>query len=242
MRTSLRLALVALVVALVVPACGDDTTTETTLPDSTTTTAVTTTTAATAAPTPGGDLQLLLDEYERTPLRVTYLFGDGSESTTLILSQDPTADPPVEAVILPEADSKLITIGDESIFCDTAANQCFSVPGGGGAGFSANLLGPFAGGLFLAADLETVPGAEVTTETAEVAGRASLCFTFEPPANAGFDTDLVRQCLDAELGFTLIVEAREAGSNTLETIMELIDFGEPLEDDFTPTGPVADSP
>lgn len=244
MPAPLRLALVALVLALVATACGDDDTTETTIPDeSTTTTAAPTTTATTTpAPTPGGDLAELLESYETIALRTTYAFSDSGEETVVIISQDPTADPPLEAVIIPAANTQLIRIGDESIFCDTTADQCFALPAGAGAGFSEGMLGPFVGGLFLAAGLDQIPGAVIAEETTEIAGRDGICFTFNPPPNAGFGTELIRQCVDAELGFTLLIQAQETGSDTLETIMELIEFGAPLEEDFIPTGPVADAP
>lgn len=103
------------------------------------------------------------------------------------------------------------------------------------------MLGPFAGGLFLAADLAEIPGADVTESTETIAGRTGLCFTFTPPAGAGFDTETVRQCIDSELGFTLLIQAQETGGD-LETVMELLEFGDPLPDDFTPTGPVTSSP
>jgi hypothetical protein len=245
MRTLFRLVLVALVLALVATACGDDDTTETTVPDDPTTTAAapTTTTATTmAAPTPGDDLAMLLESYETTALRTTYVFRDSGEETTVILSQQPNADPPVEAVIIPAANTQLIRIGEESIFCDTTANQCFALPSGAGTGFSEGMLGPFVGGLFLAAGLDQIPAADISEETTEIAGRAGICFTFSPPPDAGFDTELIRQCVDSELGFTLLIQAQETGSDTVETIMELVEFGEPLEEDFTPTGPVAEAP
>lgn len=242
MRTHLRVALAVLV--LIVAACGDDDTSPTTTaPDETTTTvaATSTTAAPTTTEAPGDAIGSLLATFEMTPLRTTYLFGEGSDQTEVTLSQDPTQDPPVEAVLVPGADAKLITIGDETVFCDTRANQCFSVPGAAGGGFSEGLLGPFAGGLFMAGQLDSIPGATMTEETVEVAGRSGICFTFTPPDAAGFDTELIRQCIDAELGFTLLLQSQPAGGD-LETVMELIEFGEPLDDDFIPTGPVTATP
>lgn len=229
-----------------VAACSDNAATTTTADDdgtTTTTSGSTTTTAApgTTAAAEGDDLSNLLALYEMTPLRTTYAFSDAGEETIVTLSQDPTREPPVEAVIIEDSGAKLITTGDQSVFCDTEANQCFSVPDGPGAGFGAEMLGPFAGGLFLAADLADIPGAGVAESTETIAERTGLCFTFTPPAGAGFDSETVRQCIDTELGFTLLIQNQETGGE-LETVMELIDFGDPLPDDFTASGPVSATP
>jgi hypothetical protein len=246
MRISRLVATIA--VALVVGACNDGGTTTTAAPTTsapTTTTAAPTTSAApstTAAATPEDDLAALLRRHETTALRTTYVFSVGGEETNVVLAQDPGADPPLRAVIIPAADAKLITIGDESIFCDTQSNQCFAVPGDAGAGASAGLLGPFASGLFLAADLDAALDVERSGDLAGVAGRSGICFTFSAPANTGFDSGIVRQCIDTELGFTLLIQIRRDGSTESETIMELIEFGEPRDDDFMPTGEVIPAP
>lgn len=253
MRTRFQLLGVLMALVLVFAACADDDaeSTTTTVADGTTSTTATTTTGdMDETTTTSGDIDdgddmdetsELLERYEETPLRTTYIFFQGSTESEVTLSQDPTADPPVEAVIIPEANAKLITMGDDSIFCDTSSNQCFEVPGVG-EGFSAALLGPFAGGLFIAAELEQIPGATMTEETVTVAGRDGTCFTFEAPAQMEGDTEFLRQCIDAELGFTLLIEARESDSDVVEPIMELIEFGDPRPEDFEPSGPVTATP
>jgi hypothetical protein len=69
-----------------------------------------------------------------------------------------------------------------------------------------------------------------------------VCFTFTPPAGAGFDTELIHQCIDSELGFTLLLQSQDTGGTTESTVMELTAFGDPLPDDFTPSGPVTATP
>jgi hypothetical protein len=63
-----------------------------------------------------------------------------------------------------------------------------------------------------------------------------------PQAFTGADTEFVRQCIDSELGFTLLMETKDAGGATVERVMELIDFGQPLPSDFQPTGQMMDVP
>lgn len=248
MRTPFRLTLSALILALIAGACGNDDTPPTTAPDDATTTttmvAVSTTAAAVTpqATTGRDDLAALRQLYERTPLRTTYTFSEGGEQTLVTLSQDPAQDPPVQAVIIPDADAKLITIGTDTIFCDTHSNQCFEVPGGTGDGFSEGLLGPFAGNLFFTSHLDAIPSTDLTGEPEEIAGRTGMCFTFTPPPSSGLDTESIRQCVDAELGFTLLIQSQAAGATEADTVMELVEFGEPHDDDFTPTGPVTESP
>ena len=105
------------------------------------------------------------------------------------------------------------------------------------------LLGPMLSGLLLAEDLPSNPGYTVEEGTQTIAGRSGYCFTFSPTALAtGADVEFVRQCIDAEFGFILIFEAAEAGQATAETIMELLDWGQPRPEDFEVSGPVTTMP
>lgn len=246
MRRMRPALLLVVALALFAAACSDDdATTSSSSPSSTspsTTTTATTSAPSTTSASGGGDeISALIRLFETTALRTTYLFGEGTDQTEVTLSQDPTADPPLGAVLVPEADFKLITIGEETIFCDTVANTCFEVAGATGPGLSAGLLGPFAGGLFMAGQLDAIPGASVTGDRVEIAGRSGICFSFRPPESAGFDTEEVKQCIDSELGFTLLLETQESMDGEAETIMILTEFGDPLPEDFEPTGPVTPS-
>ena len=243
--TRAMIAVVAL--ALVGSACGDD--------DATTTSAATAeTTVATEAPpatfaTPpttgavdgGPDVNELLERYEVTPLRATYLFGEGDNQTEVVLAQDPTAEPPVESITIVEADSKIIISDGVTIFCDGSSNICFEVPGAAGENLAAGLLGT-AGSVFLAAESSGLSGADVTEEPITVAGRDGVCFSFTPPTGLEGDGDLIRQCIDNDLGFTLLMQTTDTTTGVVETVMELIDFSQPTPEDFEPTGPVTAQP
>jgi hypothetical protein len=241
------IAVVAL--ALVGAACGDDDATTTTTSAATDDTTVITAAPPTTAPalaTTGGiesgpDVDELLALYEITPLRATYLFGEGDNQTEVILAQDPTAVPPVESITIVEANSKIIISEGVTIFCDGSSNICFEVPGATGENLAAGLLGP-AGSVFLAAGSGAFAGVDVTEEPITVAGRDGVCFTYAPPAGFAGDTDLLRQCIDSELGFTLLMQTSDTTTDVVETVMELIDFSLPSAADFEPTGPVTEQP
>ncbi len=82
----------------------------------------------------------------------------------------------------------------------------------------------------------------MTEEPITVAGRDGVCFTFAPPAGFEGESDLLRQCIDNELGFTLLLQTTDTTTDVVETVMELIDFSEPTAEDFEPTGPVTAQP
>jgi len=242
-----RLITIIAASTLVLAACGDDTAATTaatttspatTTPGATTTDAATITTSGTVG-TGSDQIQALLDLYAMTRLRTTYLFGEGDSQQTVILSQDPTADPPVSAVLLESG--RIITTPDQTIFCDTAGTGCFAMPDTGGASVLDGLLGPVIGGFLVTAGLTEVPGASIVEMPSVIAGRDGICFQFTPPSGAGFDTASLTQCIDSRLGFTLYVENTPTGGNP-ERLLELVEFGDPLPDDFTPTGPVAPTP
>ena len=241
-----RALIFVIALALVAAACGDDDAATTT----TTTVAPGTTTASTAAPattattTEGTDeedsgaIDELLALYEMTPVRVTYLIGEGDNQTEIVLSQDPTAEPPVESITIAEANSKIIITEGMTVFCDGASNMCFEVPGAGGESMMAGFLGPI-GSIFATAESGgPLADADITVEPTTVAGRDGVCFSYEPPPSLGVEYDLVRQCIDNEFGFTLLVQSSDTTDGTVETIMELIDFSQPTPEDFEPTGPV----
>jgi len=243
-------------------ACGDDdaatttvapTTGETTAPTGATTasTAASVTTSATATSAGSVDngpaVADLLARYEVTPLRITYLLGEDENDDPaidtrdeIIIAQDPTANPPVESIIMPEADSMIIISDGITIFCDGGNNMCFEVPGGTGDSLAAGFLGPFASGVLAAGQDGSILGAALTEDPITVAGRNGVCFTYQPPAGA--DATFVRQCIDSELGFTLLLEAGDPVADTVELVMELIDFSQPTAADFEPTGPVTATP
>jgi hypothetical protein len=176
-----------------------------------------------------------------TPLRTTYLIGEEGDTTEIVLAQDPTANPPVESISLPEDSTKIIISEGSTIVCDASSSTCFEIPGGGGDSLATGLLGPLSTTL-LSAGPGGIASAETTQEPITVAGRDGTCFTYTPPASAEADTDLLRQCIDNELGFTLLMQASEVGDDTISTVMELIAFAEPTADDFTPPYPVTATP
>jgi hypothetical protein len=249
MRFTARVAIALAAMALVAVACGDDDATTTTVAPSTTTgsTAVPATTSvapATTAAVPGGesDAAELLARFAMTPARTTYLLGTGDNETELIVAQDPTATPPIEAITIVENNSKIIISDGMTIFCDGSSNMCFEVPGGGGSSLVSSLLGPLASGVFLEAGPNgAIPGVAITEQPVSIAGRSGICFTYEAPDGYGADITTLRQCIDDEFGFTLLMEASEGGG-PIERVMELTAFAPPTAEDFEPTGPVTASP
>ena len=260
MRSTSRAVIVLLALALIAAACGDDdvaTTSADTFSDDTvapvtedTATTVTEDTAApptTSAPATttegvvgGPDVTELLALFQVTPLRTTYLLGEGDDQTEIVLAQDPTASPPIESIAIEEANAKIIISEEMTIFCDGSSNMCFEVPGASGDSLATGLLGPFASGVFLTAGPGgALAGAALTEEPITVAGRDGVCFTYEAPG-VEFETDFIRQCIDNELGFTLLLQSSDA-TDVVETVMELTDFARPTAEDFEPTGPVTPS-
>jgi hypothetical protein len=239
-----------------------ESTTATIAPDdeTTTTRAGGTTTTAGGATTsevtpPGGDedIAALLEEYRSVPLRVTYLVGGDTDAQTITLSQDPTQTPPVTAVILyesPEPESpeeaKVLTIGDRTLICGPPGpeNTCVETPPtpGGGPSIAEGLLGPLVSAFLLELELSDAPGFSVDPSGITLAGREGICFTYTPTAYLDADVAFLRQCVDTESGFTLLLEAKEPDGETVERVMELIDFGQPQPGDFEPTGEVISMP
>jgi hypothetical protein len=185
------------------------------------------------------EIEALLEVYQTEPLRLTYLVDDGDQIITL--SQDPTQDPPVWAMLegIDGADGKFVTIGDLGLVCEPGGG-CIEIPGGGMGAF---MMGPALFGLMMAEGMMGDLGLSVEQGTQTVAGRGGVCFTFRPGAlYADEDVELIRQCIDSEFGFILIIEVREAGETEVETVMELIEFGRPRPEDFEPSGPVMTMP
>jgi hypothetical protein len=231
---------------------ADDETT-TTRADGATTTAGETTTSEAVPPGGGEDVAALLEEYRSVPLRVTYVVGGDSDGQTVTLSQDPTQTPSVTAVILyesPEPDSpeeaRVLTIGDRTLICGPPGpgNTCVETPPtpGGGPSIAEGLLGPLVSAFLLELELSDAPGFSVDPSGITLAGREGICFTYTPTAYAEADVEFLRQCVDADAGFTLLIEAKDADGDTVERVMELIDFGQPQPGDFEPTGEVISMP
>jgi hypothetical protein len=197
--------------------------------------------AAGSLPGDAGEIQALLDRFRDTPLRLTYRVGEEPDRQEITLSQDPTADPPASAVIF--QDGKWITLGDRSILCGGGAgSQCFEMEASGGFDMASAMINPYA---MLALSLEGItdtPGFEVDTSGTTLAGRTGVCFTFSPRAILGSDVDSVRDCIDDQLGFTLLLEVTPAGSATATRQMELQSVGQPQPGDFEPTGTVISVP
>jgi hypothetical protein len=191
--------------------------------------------------TGSGEIDELLQRFQDSPLRVTYLMGEAPNQSVVTLSQDPNRDPPVSALIIEDEGGKVITIGDTVISC--GGGQCFEVPGGAGADLTAGLLSPLIMGFLLTEDITGSPGFDVDRDSETIAGRSGICFRFTP---RGFVTDadveFIRQCIDAELGFTLLVEGLEEGSDQVEQFMVLTEFGQPRPEDFEPDGEVLEIP
>jgi len=251
MRSTSRTVVVIIALALAAGACGDDDAASTTdaitedtvapiTEDTATTTIAPTTTAATATSSEsaeaGPDVGELLARYEMTPLRTTYLLGEGDDQTEIVLAQDPTANPPIESVTIIEADTKIIISEGTTILCEGSTNMCFEVPGAAGESLTTGLLGPF--GSLLAMGRDGPLGAAITEEPITVAGRNGVCLTYVPPVGLEGEADQFRQCIDSELGFTLLLQVSATTPGAVETVMELIDFSQPTSEDFEPTGPV----
>jgi len=204
--------------------------------ETTTTGAETTTTRAEVA----GDIEELLERFRETPLRTTYLMGDDQEEMTF--SQDPTQDPPVSAVFF--EGGKFITAGDSTIICsgEGEGSQCFEMPAGEGVDMATAMLGPFASLAWSLQGATDTPGYEVETEQVTLADRSGVCFTYRPDAITGSGTEFLRQCIDSELGFALLLEVKETGDDEVQRVMELVAVGDPEPGDFEPTGPVMPLP
>jgi len=176
---------------------------------------------------------------------VVYAFGAGADEQIITISRDPNLDPPVSATMMgPDGEEgRFLTIGDRTIICGPPGEDCIEFPGESGLNMGDALLGPVLSGFLLNEDLTSNPGFTVEEGSATIGGRSGLCFTFTPTALVtGPDVDFIRQCVDAELGFILLIEALEAGGTEAETIMELLEFGLPVPTDFEPTGPLTAMP
>jgi hypothetical protein len=264
-HTGIRWAVALAALVILAGACGDDSgdpftssTTEgqasttsggeattTSGSEATTTAAGETTTSGaettiTGAGSEAGDIEDLLEHFQQVPLRTTYLMGADQEEMTF--SQDPTQDPPVSAVLF--EGGKFITIGDSTIICsgEGAGSQCFETPAGEGVNMATAALGPFATLALSLQGMTDTPGVEVESEQVTIAGRSGVCFTYRPEAITGSNLEFARQCIDTELGFSLLMEVKEAGSDEVERVMELIAVGQPEPNDFEPTGPVIPLP
>ncbi len=201
----------------------------------------TTTTAGDGGGLPGGgDVNELLERFQQSRIRATYrMEGD----STLTISQDPDADPPVSAYLSEEDGFHMILGGDAVLMCDVNQQQCFSLPteaGGDPTLFAGAFLSPFLAS-FLTLSTGSTPGFDVDTEPVEVAGRSGVCFTVTPDAVVGADFDEVRQCVDDETGAILLFEIKEAGGE-FETVLELLEFGDPQPSDFEPPFEIVDFP
>jgi len=249
MRSSSRALTVLVVLTLVAAACSDDdatTTAAASATDGTTavtaaprTSAATATSEASVKDDPSSEVDDLLARFEMTPLRTTYLLGMGEDQIEIILAQDPAADPPIESIVIVEDGSKIIISEGTTIFCDGSGGGCFEVPGGAGDSLVDGFLGPFASGVFPTSGArDAIAASAITEEPITVAGRDGVCSTYEPPAGFDTDTTLLRQCVDNDLGFTLLLQSEGTTTNGFETELELIDFAPPTAEDFEPTGPV----
>jgi hypothetical protein len=139
---------------------------------------------------------------------------------------------------------KMISSEGSNIVCsgEGAGSQCFELPETEGLDMAMSFLGPFAGLALSLQGMSDVPGVEVETGQVTIAGRTGVCFTYRPGAITGSTLEFARQCIDSELGFALLLEVKEAGSDNVERVMELIAVGQPQPDDFEPTGPVMTMP
>lgn len=242
MQTKRHRIAALLAVTLATGACSGGAATSTTVAATISVPATTTappTTASTTSTTLAFDpIASLLQEFARTPLRATYRFGEGSDTAEVILSQDPTADPPVAAILIDRAQAKLLTIGDQTVFCDTVSTACFEIAGTGGEDLASTLLGTFAGSLLVVGYHGSPEDPAIDPESLTIAGRTAICITYIPPPESGLGESRIRQCLDSELGFTLLLETLDATGKASATVVELLEFGSPLEGDFEPTGPI----
>ncbi len=246
MRSPLLKAVILLIALLLVTAaCGDDQsvfdpggTTSSTAADGDGT--VPTTAApddGDGAPSPGGDITDLYAQYQTVALRTTYLSGPDPDPETIIFSQDPNHDPPMSAMIM--EGGKFISRGDEFILCDDT--NCTVWPGEMGETYMQAAMNPMLYSLLAVENIDQLPGFAVEQGTTVIAGRQGICTSFTATAALGGSGDTARWCIDADLGFTLLIQNREAGGE-FERVMELIEFGPPQPADFEPTGPIVEIP
>ncbi len=239
-------ALVAL--ALIVAACGDDDAGDDVTTTTTTTMVTTTTTTADGGdmdPSDGGDMdaphgtpgdvQGLLEAFARAEVRATY----DIEGETMILSQDP----PRSAWIFPDG-ARIIQQEDGSVVFCGGDGSCFQSPSMEGMTqmFTAGMLNPFFFGLMSGDEsVAELPGFGISESSATIAGRQATCFTFDPDV-AGIAAEEFRQCVDTETGLTLLIEGEAADGSGTETLLEVVEVGEPQESDFEITGELMEMP
>lgn len=251
MRTiTSRPAILLAAIVLAAAACGDDDGVNLLDAASTEATAETPSSPAEGDTTsaPGGgvspEIQVLLDRFDRTPLRTVYRFDEPPGGQIVTLSQDPSRSQSATLLGPDGTEGKIITTGDLTIVCSPAgeAAQCFEAPAGAGLDATGGLFSPLIAGFLLTEGITEAPGFSVEQQGATIAGRSGVCFTYTPRPFIEADLEFVRQCIDAELGFTLLIQGRDSGSDTVQTFMELVEFGQPRPGDFEPTGPVTELP
>jgi hypothetical protein len=191
------------------------------------------------------EVAALMDLYEAAALRVTYRMDEGPDEMILTISKDPNREPPVSALIFgPDGEEgRFISIGDVSMICE--GNECFEIPGGDE--MAEMYLGPAMSLFAYTGAVAGTPGFTVEEGDEMVGGRFGPCFVYRRDVygldvQSDDDVEAIRQCIDAEYGFILLLQTLEAGTNEPRTVVELLDFGLPQAEDFEPTGTLVTLP
>jgi len=188
----------------------------------------------TPPPTTGAEaaafLESLREGFSDAPFEITYRISSTGQAEDAEITW--AQDPPRSSYRFTAGGSGTLIIdpGDGSGSISCSGDQCVRFPDEGQIPAAA-FLAPLFAFRDAIAEADDLPGF-ASTGDATIAGRSAQCasWTFTGTAQA---------CVDAELGLLLRWSASFQGQ---ETSFEAIEFGEPSDDDFEPTGEVQDFP
>lgn len=176
-----------------------------------------------------------------TRVKVTYEVTAGGEGETQIQRMTLSQDPPRRSIRYEVGGetSLLIEPGDGAVIvCGGGSGQpCVRFADETGfAGAGAAFMTPLFQSMEAYRELEELPG-YVSRGRTTIAGRSALCASWNPPFAQGTTYE---QCLDAETGIGLSWRYEVPGEGLLG--FEAVEFGEPSDADFEPTGEVQELP
>ncbi len=177
-----------------------------------------------------------------TQVKVDYEVTAGGEGGDAQIERMTLAqDPPRRSVRFEVAGetSLLIEPGDDSVIvCGGGSGQpCVRFADETGfAGAGAAFMTPLFQSMEAYRELDDLPG-YVSRGRTTIAGRSAMCASWNPPFADG---STYEQCLDAETGIGLSWRFEMPGEGLLG--FEAVEFGEPSDADFEPTGEVQELP